>query len=79
MAASQGRYELFRTKKIFVEGNFSKKVINTYMKCKNIPRLRMMFFLKIAYNRDYEYNLCNRPYKDFHRHCREWYFYDNTD
>ena len=46
------------------------------MKCYNIPRI--IFFLKIANNREYVY-FCNRQFNDFHRHCREWYLYNNTD
>ena len=78
--ASQGRYEYFKAIKliILIEGSISKNVINTYMKCNNIPRLWIIFFLKFANNNDYEYNFCNRPFNDFHRHCREWYLYNNT-
>ena len=36
-------------------------------------------FPKIANNGVYVYIFCNRPFNDFHRHCREWYLYDNTD
>ena len=49
------------------------------MRCGNIPRLWILFFLKIANNRDYVHNFCNRPIKDFDRHCREWYLYNNPD
>ena len=56
-----------------------KNVSNTYMKCKNIPGIWMIFFLKSANNRDYVYNFCFRPFNDFHPHCREWYIYNNTD
>ena len=36
-------------------------------------------FLKIANNRDYVYNFCIRSFTNFHRHCREWYLYNNPD
>ena len=49
------------------------------MNCNNIPILWTKFFLKLANNRDYVYNLCKRPFNDLHRHCREWYLYINTD
>ena len=49
------------------------------MKCNNIPLLWRKFLLKIANNKDYRYNFCNRPFNDFHRQCREWYLYNNTD
>ena len=45
------------------------------MKCINIPVLLRIFFLKIANNRDYVNNFCNRPFNRFHQHCREWYFF----
>ena len=78
--ASQGRYELVKIKKLIgiIEGTIKKNVINTYMKSNDIPLLRRKLFLNIANNRDYVYNYCNRPFKKFHRHCREWYFYNNT-
>ena len=76
--ASQGRYERIQPNKlIFVkEGNLSKKVINTYMKCNNFPILWGKLFLKIANNRDYINSFCNRPYSRLHQHCRDWYFYN---
>ena len=49
------------------------------MKCDNIPLLSRKFFSKIANNRENVYNFCSRPLKDFHRHCREWNLYNNTD
>ena len=64
---------------LLIEGSISKNVINTYMKCNNIPRLWTIFFLEIVYSRDCVYNFCNRPYYNFHRHCSEWYLYNNTD
>ena len=68
-------------KKIIIvrEGTIKKNVISTYMKRNNIPFLWRKFFLNIANNRDYVYNYSKRPFNDFHRHCREWYFYNNTD
>ena len=62
-----------------MEGSISKNVMNTYMNCNNIKRLWRVFFSKNANNRVYVYNFCNRPYTDFHRHCREWSLYNNTD
>ena len=55
MVASEGRYKLFQPNKmiIFIEGKFSKIVINTYMKCNDIPSLWIIFYLKIANNGDY--------------------------
>ena len=75
MIASQRRYELLQPNKliILIEGIFSKNVINTYMKCNNIPILWIIFFFKkTANNGDYVYNFCKRPFNDFHRNCREW-------
>ena len=71
MIASQGRYENIKVNKliIIIEGNISKIIINTYMKCNNIPLLWRKFFLKIANNKHYLYNFCNRPLNVFHRHC----------
>ena len=48
------------------------------MKSNDIPLLWRKLFLNIANNRDYVYNYCNRPFNKFHRHCREWYLYNNT-
>ena len=62
--ASQGRYELIKTNKlsILIEGRIYKNVINTYMKCDNIPFLWRKFFLNIANNRDYVNKYCKRPF-----------------
>ena len=81
MVASQERYELFKPNNliILIEGNISKNVMNTYMNCKNISRIWILFFLKNANNMDYVYNFCNRPFNDFHRPCRECFLYNNTD
>ena len=81
MVVSQGRYELTEPNKliILIAGKISRNVINNFMKCKNIPRLWRIFFLKIAKNRDYVHNFCNRPFNDFHRHCPERHLYNNTD
>ena len=50
------------------------------MKCDNVPLLWRKFFLNIANNnRDYVNNYCNRPFNRFHRYCREWYLYNNTE
>ena len=49
------------------------------MKCNIIPMLWRKFFLNMASNRDFVYNFCNRPFIDFHRHCREGYLHNNTD
>ena len=46
------------------------------MKCNSIPRLWIIFFLKIAKNRGFFYKFCYRPFNDFHRHCRKWYLYN---
>ena len=75
--ASQGRYEIIKPNKliILIEGSIYKNVINTYMKCNNIPILWRKLFLKIANNKDYSYKFCNRQFNRFHQHCREWYFY----
>ena len=56
--ASQGRYEYSKANKLIIllEGTFSKNVLNTYMKCNNIPRIWRIFFTKIANNSDYVYN-----------------------
>ena len=49
------------------------------MKCNNVPLLWKNFFLNIVNNRNLVYNFCKRPFNEFHRHCREWYLYNNTD
>ena len=61
--ASNGRFEYFEINKvtIFIKGYLSKNVIDTYMKSGNVPKLWTLFFLNIAKNRDYVYNVCNRP------------------
>ena len=83
--ASQGSYGIFEPNKLIIllEGIIYKSIIITHMKCNNIPTLGRKFFLKIANNRDYVYNICNSPYNSFHQHCRECYFHNlmknNTD
>ena len=47
------------------------------MKWNNIPLWWRKFFLKIANNRDYVNNYCNRLLNGFGRHCREGYRYDS--
>ena len=44
--ASHGRYNYFKVNKIIflLEGSISKNVMNTYMKCNNIPLLWRNFF-----------------------------------
>ena len=78
---SNERYEYIESNifTIIIEGNISKNVLNTYMKCGNIPRLWIIFFLKIANSRDDVFNFCNRPLNNFNRHCREWYLYNNPN
>ena len=79
--ASNGRYEYININKYtsIIEEGISINVINTYMKCGNIPILWIKLFLNIANNRHYVYNFCNRPLNKFDRHCREWYLYNNSD
>ena len=71
--ASKGRYEYIEINKFItlVKGYLSKNVIDTYMRCGNVPKLRILFFLNIANNRDYVYNFCNRPVYKIDRLCRE--------
>ena len=57
-----------------MDGDISKNLICTYMKCNNIPRLWRTFFTKIDNNRDYVYKFCNRPLNGFDKHCREGFF-----
>ena len=35
-----------------------------------------MFFTKIANNKDYVYNFCNRQLNGFDKHCHECFFYN---
>ena len=79
--ASQARYDYIKIIKliILIEGSFSKIVFNTYMKCNNIPLLWRKFFLNIANNRVYVFEYCNRTFRNFRRHCREWCLYNNPD
>ena len=74
--ASHNGYELNKIIRltIIIEGTIGRNVINTFMKGDKIPFLWRKFFLNIANNIDYVYSFCNRPFIDFHRHCREWYF-----
>ena len=78
--ASKGRFEMIKVNKLFltIVGEIQKSVIDTYLKLQ-IPMLWRHFFKNIANNRDYVYKFCNRPPNKFDRHCREWYFYNNTD
>ena len=64
---------------ILIEGSNSKNIINTYMKCNNIPLLWRKCLMETANERDYVYNHCNRPLNSFDRHCPERYLYKNTD
>ena len=64
---------------ILIEGDINKNVISIYMKCGNIPLLWRKFFLKIANNRDYLINDCNKPLKKLDRLCRDWYLSHNSD
>ena len=50
----------------------SKNLLDTYMKCGNIPKIWTLFFLNIANKRDYVYKFCNRPVYKFDWLCREW-------
>ena len=77
--ASQGRYEINKRNKLIIllEGNIYKNVLNTCMKCKNLPKIWRKFFSNIANNRDYVYKFCKRPYIRLHQHCREWFFYNS--
>ena len=79
--ASNGRYEYVEMNNfiILIEGNIKKKVISTYMKCGKISLLWGKIFLKIAYNRDYIINYCNRPFNNFDKLCPEWYLSHNSD
>ena len=49
------------------------------MKCGNIPLFWRKLFLNNATNRDYIFDHCNRPFNNFHRHCREWYSCNNPN
>ena len=49
------------------------------MKCDNFPLMLREIFLNIVNNRDNVNNYCNRPFNSFHRHCREWYLYNETE
>ena len=53
--ASQGRYDFIKANQliILIQGSISRNVINTYMKCNNIPRLWRILFTKIANNGEY--------------------------
>ena len=77
--ASQRRYDYFKVNKliILIEADISKDVINTYMKCNDIPLLWRKFFLNIAKNREHMDIYCINLYNLFQRYCREWYFYNN--
>ena len=44
-----------------------------------IPLMWRKFFLKVANNRDFVYNFCNRTLNNFDRYCREWYLYNSLD
>ena len=81
ITASNGVYEYIEIQKfsILLEGDIKKIVINTYMKCGNIPMLWRKFYLKIANNRDHIINYSNRPFNNFDRLCREWYLSHNSD
>ena len=74
MVASQGRFELIEPNKliILIEETIKKNVINFYMKCNNIPELWIIYFLKMANNRECVYNFCKRPFNDSHRPGGEW-------
>ena len=67
---------------IIIVGGIQKNVIDTYLKVQ-IPMFWRHLFKHIANNRNYVYNFCNRPPKNFHRYCCEWYLYNlvknNTD
>ena len=72
---SQRRYEINKPNKltILIEGNFYKKIKNTYSKC-NLPILWRIIFLKLANNREYILNYCNRFFDSVHQQCPEWFF-----
>ena len=78
ITASQGRYDLIKQNEmiILIEGIVYKNVINTYMKCNNFPILWKKFFLNIANKREDVNKFCNRPFKRFDQHCRQWYLYN---
>ena len=75
--ASQAIYEYIKINKLIIlkEGSISKNVINTYMKCDNIPRLWIIFSEIIASKRDYIDKFCNGPFR-FDRFCCEWYLHN---
>ena len=78
---SNGRYEYIDINifTFLIKKYLSKNVIDTYMKCGNVPNIWTLFFLNIAYNRYYVYNFCNRPVCEFDRLCREWCLYNTPD
>ena len=79
--ATQGRYGVIKINNLIflIEGTIKKNVINNSMKCYNIPLLWRKFFLNFANNREFVCIYCNRPFKNFHQHCREWNFHNSTD
>ena len=52
--ANTGRYEYIEINKFtfLIKGYLSKNLIDTYMKCDNVPKLWTSFFLNIANKRD---------------------------
>ena len=79
--ASNGRYEYRQINNfmISIKGEIRKNVINTYMKCYNVPLLWRKLFTNIANNRDYITNHCNRPLHQFDSHLPEWYLNENPN
>ena len=79
--ASNGRYEYSEINEftILIKRYIPKNVIYTCMKFGNVPKLRTLFFLNNANNRDYVYNFCKKQVCKFDRLCREWYLKINPD
>ena len=78
IVASNGRYKFVEINdfKILIEGEIKRDVINTYMKCHNLPLLWRKIFTNRANNRDYIIKYCNRLNK-IDKHLREWYISNN--
>ena len=75
--ASKGVYKFLKInrKKVILESDFKKHVINTLLKMQK-PIMWRKFFKNIAENRDYIYNYCNKRSYRFNRYCVDWYMYN---
>ena len=57
MQSSKGMIKFFRALEltIRIQGRVRKNIVNTYLKCDNIPILWKKYYLKIAHDRGYKY------------------------